>query len=302
MASPLSPPRAKALAARIVKAHAGQAPRRLRPLSGGLTNHVFAVRVAGKDLVLRLNEDPAKLDDFLKEHWAMEQAHAAGVPTPRMLEVRNCDEGPSYTIAEGVHGVSADSHPARCDVLRQLGACAARLHTVRADGFGRAFQHKRWADCVADELKAQERLRLLARHGMLDEPVLQALLERARHMARWRNPAVLHHGDLRLKNAIVEPATARLLAVIDWENCVASPAPYWDLSIALHDIGVDEKEAFLEGYGLTPARFSHAAPFVTLFNVLNYAPVVERALAARDRHRIAWLRLRLQGAFDLHSP
>jgi hygromycin-B 4-O-kinase len=78
---------------------------------------------------------------------------------------------------------------------------------------------------------------------------------------------VLHHGDLRLKNLITGPESGRVAGLLDWENALSSPPPYWDLSIALHDLGIDEKEAFLIGFGMTPRRFAGAARFMRLLNV-----------------------------------
>lgn len=112
-------------------------------------------------------------------------------------------------------------------------------------------------------------------------------------------PPVLHHGDLRLKNAIVAPEDGVLQALIDWEDCLSAPAPYWDLSIALHDLGPDEREAFLDGYGMSPAGFERAASCVRALNLLNYAAALERALQAGERERVAWMRTRLRGAFDM---
>ena len=47
----------------------------------------------------------------------------------------------------------------------------------------------------------------------------------------------------------------RSCTILDWENCTSNLAPYWELSIALHDLCIDEKEQFLEGYGLSIAEW-----------------------------------------------
>ena len=49
------------------------------------------------------------------------------------------------------------------------------------------------------------------------------------------------------------------------------------MSLALHDLSVDAKQAFLEGYGMSPAQVLEAAPVLRAFNVLNYAQAVDRA-------------------------
>ena len=122
-----------------------------------------------------------------------------------------------------------------------------------------------------------------------------------REMRAWRRAPSLNHGDLRLKNVIVSPEDGRVLALLDWEDCVSAPPPFWDLAIALHDLGPDEKEALLEGYGYTPRRFEQVARVLRVLNLLNYAWVLHEAQAAGDRQRVAWLRARSRGAFDVSA-
>jgi aminoglycoside phosphotransferase (APT) family kinase protein len=100
---------------------------------------------------------------------------------------------------------------------------------------------------------------------------------------------------------IVEPETGRLAALIDWESSASMPGPAWDLSLALHDPGIDEKEAFLAGYGLTPKDLARLLDAIRCFNILNYAQATLFA-AARKRHdRLAWFRTRLAGQLDLYQ-
>ena len=60
---------------------------------GGLTNLVFQCRVGKAGFIVRMHRDAAKIEDHLKEQWAMGQARAAGVPTPRVLEVGQAPAG-----------------------------------------------------------------------------------------------------------------------------------------------------------------------------------------------------------------
>ena len=50
-----------------------------------------------------------------------------------------------------------------------------------------------------------------------------------------------------MKNVIVNEA-GEIKAILDWEDCSSNCAPYWDFSIALHDLSIDGKQKFLEGY------------------------------------------------------
>ena len=91
------------------------------------------------------------------------------------------------------------------------------------------------------------------------------------------------------------------VALLDWENCTSNIAPYWELSIALHDLTIDEKQIFLEGYGINLVDYTEMAPSIKALNILNYIGTIDSASAEQDKTRMANLRARLNGAFDLYS-
>lgn len=300
--------RARLLVLEIVRRYFGETPRRLAQRGGGLTNMVFEFRVRDGDFVVRLHSRAGQINGYLKEQWAMVQARRVGVPTPEVMEVDNEAVGLPYMVSRKVDGIDAAHHPRRVELLGELGALAARLHGVRTQGFGNNFdwssnqlsRNANWGDYLADELCVDERLATLARHRMLKPAQTQALLGAIDTMRRWRRAPVLHHGDLRLKNLIVAPDSGRVRALIDWDNCRSAPAPHWDLSVALHDLNVDQKESFLRGYGISPANYAEALPFMRAINTLNYAPVIEGLAQRKDQARLAWYRVRLHGLFDLY--
>lgn len=305
-ATALSPERARAVAAEVVQRHFGSRPRRMEPLAGGLTNHVLRVQAGREGLVVRLNADATKVHDFLKEQWAIEAARAAGVPASEVLEVGSMPEGEAFMLLKAVEGTPGTLHPDRMSLLRELGECAARIHRIRTRGFGRVFdwssnrlsKRASWSDCLEQELHATLRLGVLERESAVQPAALGVLRRDLEAMRGWRMPPVLHHGDLRLKNVVVD-GKGRIAALLDWEGCVSAPPPHWDLAIALHDLGVDEKEAFLDGYGIKPRRFFGLAPYLRVLNALHYAEALEAAKAQRRPTQAAWLRARLHGVFDL---
>ena len=304
----LSPRRAHGLVGEIAKRYFGERPRRIVRRGGGLTNLVFEFRAAGADYVVRLHADPAQLNHYLKEQWAMVEARRVGVPTPEVLEVDNQAVELPYMVMKRVDGVDAAHHPDRLRLVGELGRLAARLHGVRTQGFGEVFdwssnrlsRRSSWGSFLDEDFNVEQRIATLSRSRMLTPAQAKALEEALVTMRRWRKPAVLHHGDLRLKNLVVAPDSGQLLALIDWEECLSAPAPYWDLSIALHDLNPDAKEAFLDGYGITPRAYAQALPFMRALNTLNYSHAVERLRRHGEHARLAWYRTRLQGLFDLY--
>jgi aminoglycoside phosphotransferase (APT) family kinase protein len=294
---------------RLMRRLVGRAPRRLVPLAGGITNHVLACDIAGERWVVRLNADAARLQDFLKQQWALDAARKAGVPAPEALDC-GVDDGTAYLITQHVSGKAACDLPQRLPILEQLGQLAARVHASKTSGFGQTFdwsantlsKRSTWGAYLDQDLRADERVELLVRHGLLSDSALQELKEALAEMRRWRRPPALHHGDLRLKNVITTRDGERIVALIDWDNCLSAPVPHWDLSIALHDLGLDEQEAWLRGYGLPPRRMQAMAPFLRALNAINYVPVIGKALRSGDRSRFAWLKARLSGSLSLTRP
>jgi aminoglycoside phosphotransferase (APT) family kinase protein len=300
--------RARSLARATVTHHFGTAPARVIRRGGGLTNHVFLVQHAEGTFVVRIGPEAAKINAFLKEQWAMAKAREAGVPTAEVLEVGATPDGLPFMISRCVAGTEATELPDRPSTLRELGRHAARINAIRTSGFGDTFdwsgnllsRNERWKDYLEDELELDARLEILAKHGGVAAPRLRKIRTLLRGEALASAPPALAHGDLRLKNVILQKP-GEIVAIIDWEHCLSTPPPYWELSIALHDLSIDEKEAFLAGYGLDDGRMLEVAQVVKAMNLANYAPELERLHEAKDAAGVARFRLRLAATLDLYA-
>lgn len=300
--------RARTEARRIIERHFGTKPQRVAQSGGGQTNFVFLIQHAQGEFVVRIGAEAGKINAFIKEQWAMARAREAGVPTPEVLEVGIAADDSPYMVAHRVDGVEAVAHPARGDILRQLGAHAARINAIATTGIGETFDwssnqlslNATWREFLDKELRLDARLEVLERQRMLTPARCRKVRTLLRGLDGARARPVLTHGDLRLKNVIVG-ARGEIRAIIDWEHCTSNLAPYWELSIALHDLTIDEKEIFLAGYGLDAPRLGEIAPVLKALNLVNYVPEIERLAAAKDAAQLARYRLRLSGALDLHS-
>lgn len=100
-------------------------------------------------------------------------------------------------------------------------------------------------------------------------------------------------------NLLVDKA-GEVFALIDWEHCLSGP-PSWDLSLALHDLSTDQKQALLAGYGVSDEESRALAPGWRALNFINYAPFIERALEEGKEDELNRFRIRLSGALDLYS-
>jgi aminoglycoside phosphotransferase (APT) family kinase protein len=295
-------------AAAILEHHFGRRPRSVRGLRGGLNNHVFEASVGREEVIVRISDDPAKLQNFQKEQWAVRKARAIKVPAPEILEVGNAVFHLPYMISVKVRGEDASNCANRMEIARAMGHFAARINSIHTCGFGNVFdwsrnqlsRNKSWRRFLDDEIDVAGRVELLAKHRMLSPSCVRKLHAHVQEMRSWKGRPSLTHGDIRFKNVVLDKA-GKVSAILDWENCTSNLAHYWELSIALHDLCIDEKEAFLQGYGLTPREYSKAAAGIKTLNLLNYAGAIQHALEKKDQMKLAFLRLRLHGAFDLHS-
>jgi hygromycin-B 4-O-kinase len=302
------PRKVRSYARKIIEHHLGGKAERVVAKGGGITNFVYEVNHPEGDFIVRLGSSPAKVKEYLKEQWAIARAGEAGIPTAEVLEV-GADLVPlPYMVARKVEGTEATHHPERFAILREMGRLTRLIHNVATDGFGHTFdwssnrlsRKETWAEYLHGELKVGPRLDVLEEHAMLDKVAMKRLRALWREVEGWDASPVLNHGDMRLKNVMVNEA-GRITAVIDWEFCSSNVAPYWDLSLALHDLSVDAKHEFLAGYGLSEARVREIAPVLKAINVVNYAPFVERAVEEGDKSKLEQYRTRLSGALDLYS-
>jgi len=135
---------------------------------------------------------------------------------------------------------------------------------------------------------------------MLEKKRFITLEEAIKKVEKLKVSPALNHGDIRLKNVIIDDG-GKIVALIDWENCTSHMAPYWDFSIALHDLSMDGKQHFLQGYGLDFKDYANFAFTIKVFNILNYTDEVEVLIRKKEVQPLEYYRFRLNGYFDLFS-
>jgi hygromycin-B 4-O-kinase len=191
---------------------AGGSKPEIVPLAGGRTNLVFSVRDASGNFIVRLGADPSKSGAFFKEQWAVAKAREAGVPTPEILQVGTEAAPVPYMISRLSKGREATRHPERLRIVHSMGRYAAMINSIQTQGFGSTFewcrnelsQNASWAEFLRNELKLEENLSFLAEHGMLNAPRTKKVRTTLERAARKNRVPYLNHGDLRLKNVLVD--------------------------------------------------------------------------------------------------
>ena len=294
------------LAKTVVDRHFGRPASRIVYKSSGRTNYVFAVNHIDGQFVVRISPDAEKIKNFQKELWTSHKVREAGVPSPEVLAVGN-DLGPEpYMITRRVTGSEGTHHPKRISILHDLGRYAEMINSIRTAGFGTDFDwttdetNATWEAYLEREFELEKRLELLLTNRILPETEINQLREIITGPQTKNVTPALNHSDLRLKNVIVDES-GDIAAIVDWEECISTIAPQWELSIALHDLSIDEKHAFIDGYGLSTDQMHEMAPLVKIFNILNYSVAVETAVEKNDVKTLNDLKLRLNGSLDLYS-
>ena len=255
---------------------------------------------------MRISPDSEKIAAFTKELWATQKVREVGVPSPEVLAVGNIGSEP-YMLTRRVTGAEATYHPRRKHIVHEMGRYAQTINSIRTTNFGANFdwtasgtKNDTWAAYLDQEWEVERRLRLFTQHEILSDQQVDKLQEIIDNTRAMRIEPSLNHGDLRCKNVIVDD-DGEIAAIVDWEDCLSTIAPHWELSIALHDLSIDEKHLFIEGYGLDSMLLEEMSPLIKAFNIINYANAVEQAIEAGDHKRVAEFRLRLNGGLDLYS-
>lgn len=298
----------KELARQVIEHHFGTKPKRIEHKPAGLSNFVFSVKHTDGNFIVRISPDAEAINSFIKEQWSQLAAHKAGVPTAEILEVGVSVIPQPYMITRNVDGHLATLHPKRLDIVRQMGEIAATINSVRTNGFGATFDwsnnllslNDSWKAYLENEYRFQDKIESLEKRNVLPKKTVREIERIFRSAVRMKPKPTLCHGDLRLKNVIVDD-DGKIAAILDWEKATSNLSPHWEISIALHDLGIDEQQNFIEGYGIRRKHLLDAIPLIKAFNVLNYASEVDRAANEKDKVGLERVRLRIEGVFDLYS-
>jgi len=293
---------------KIVKHHFGRIPKKIDFKPAGTTNFVFDIHSSEGDFIVRIGKSATKNNDFIKEQWATTKAREKGVPVPEILEVGNEVISLPYMLQRKLEGNEAIDHARRLDILYDLGSYARLIHSIPTTGFGKIFdwsqnklsKNETWVNFLEDELDFNSRFKILKDRSILNTQNLNKLKILYERVKKWNITPRLNHGDLRLKNVIVNDA-GKIIAIIDWDNCISNIAPYWDFSIALHDLSIDGKQKFLEGYGLNFKEFNRMSYSIKLFNILNYTTYIRHMIDRKEMQKLEYYKLRLNGDLDMYS-
>ncbi len=235
------------LARKLLKHLYGNKSMSITSLSGGLSNYVFLAKLPGDDLVVRLSDKPEKITLFLKEQWAVDKARSNEIPVPDILEVGNEIIPLPYMVVRKINGEAATNYIDRKQLLHDMGGYAAKINSIPTNNYGNVSD---WSENILSknnsckeylhkELNVMYRLNTLIKYKMILPKTVKEIKSNLAEMESWKKKPSLNHGDIRFKNIMIDNQ-GKIISIIDWENCTSNIAPYWELSIALHDLSIDE--------------------------------------------------------------
>ncbi|TWD83721.1 aminoglycoside phosphotransferase (APT) family kinase protein [Kribbella amoyensis] len=210
------------------------------PLTGGYGGETYAVSAAGEDAVLRLyvrHPERAVVD------MALLRLVRGLLPVPRVLDAMpepDLEGAPPYVLTERLPGINLERYletagdDERGKVGEQLGELLVRLSGMPFLRYGefsgpdleiRSFESDllRWFHTKVEDL------------GLARDQVesLTGVIDRIGDLeATGADRICLVHSDFNPKNLLVDPETAELTGLIDWEFAHAG-SPYTDLGNVL---------------------------------------------------------------------
>jgi aminoglycoside phosphotransferase (APT) family kinase protein len=273
-------------------------------ISFGHSNEVHLIHFGGNSWALRRPPRGPLLPtahDMMREYRVLNALQNTPVPVPRMYA--SCDDpsyiGAPFYLMEYMRGevVRADNNnfvktpELRRNVSRQMVEVLAALQSVdwRAsglEGFGRSEgylerQLKRWSDQLERTIPYTRPL-----------PVMEQVKEWLRaHLPESPAPTIVH-GDYKLDNLMFDPATARAIAVLDWEmSTIGDPLAdfgwmlsYWPdpddkagnvMTAMSTDAGWLTRREMIDLYEERTGRVMREFPFYQAFALFKLAIIME---------------------------
>ena len=245
---------------------------RVSPISGrGSVNKVFIAEAANAKLIVRMGDQEETLKEYTKEAWCIDQAALRNVPVATVLEVGVFAEH-AYMIQTYIAGDDGrDSQFPRTHIWRQLGRYARSIHSIEVAGFGLKLEdltqgdsRESWFEHLnynIESLNGNDELIKLKVMTQSESRVIRAIFE---DLKRKAFKFGLNHGDLSLKNVIVDDSGK--VNLLDWGSAEASIVPHHDLIQMLKTNMLENDpddaaiESFVDGYGISQSEFEQMRP------------------------------------------
>lgn len=268
-------------ASKIISGLLNEPPVKVTPLVGkGTVNKVFIVETANKKVVIRMSDRGEAFDEYSKEAWCIEHAAARGVPVASVISVGQCEEN-AYIVQSYIAGDDGvDSRMPKLDIFRELGNYARLIHSLGVHGFGPTLSditggeaRTSWFRYLDHNIESLTENDPLLKLKVLSQRQSKLIRDIFTDLRKREFTFGLIHGDLVLRNTIVDQQGR--VHLLDWGSAEAGIVPHHELiELLLMNMLEGQPEdaqiqAFLDGYGISPAAFQQMMPHLESLLVLR---------------------------------
>jgi aminoglycoside phosphotransferase (APT) family kinase protein len=253
---------------------------KISPVTGkGFVNDVYLVETENSKFILR-TKNAGSPDEYEKEKWAADQARRHGIPTPAILKIGVFDDR-AYSIQNFVAGIEGrDLTIDRHFIWKKSGEYAKRIHEIKVGGFGLNFRDMTagdsktlWLEYLDYNIESLNERDELLKLGVLTRPRSKFFKKLFGTLRTREFRFGLNHGDLSLKNTIVDGNG--IIYLIDWGSAEAAIVPHHELLQLLkmnrleNEPNGAEITAFLDGYGLSSREYEEMLPDLKTLSILR---------------------------------
>ena len=264
---------------RLVYYYFQELPEDLELLESNFAETVltFKSRKFGK-LIIRLSQDRSKLSTYLKNQWARNRAAERGVPIAHCLLINDSVIPYVYMIETVAEGIPANEFWGDNRTLwHEIGAIATRINSIRGFIYGsvldlpadKCLQYKTWTENISHELNWIFKSNFWTKNNPFSFNEQQYIIERLNGLRQWQfNPGMVHN-DLLLKNIVLNEK-GKVSAILGWNSARFVRVPYGQLASTFSWLGKTEREAFLQGYGMSINEFKEMEYEIDSLSTLNH--------------------------------
>lgn len=199
----------------------------ITPMNGLINNSVYRVEAPGGPYIFKVYRKRDWPEDG-KLPFICERLDEYAIPHARLYAFNREDAAfpGGYLIEECLPGTTADrltlTVAEKAQLFGQLGALVSEVHRIPLRGYGYIGDGapalwSSFSEYMYDTFTDQAPN--LTRRGLMTEVELRSLNDRLRPLLRRCDvfPPVLCHGDLAMKNMLIDSAAERL-TLIDWDD------------------------------------------------------------------------------------
>jgi tRNA A-37 threonylcarbamoyl transferase component Bud32 len=268
------------LVSRVASNFLNNAEVRVAPILGrGSVNKVFLVEATDTKLAFRMGANES-LEEYRKEAWCIHQAAERGVPVATVLDMGVVEER-GFMIQSYIAGDEGrDSSLPRSHIWRELGKHARLIHSIDVVGFGLKLSdltegdsRKSWLEYLNYNIESLNENDELIKLRVVNQSESAAVRRMFEDLRGKTFDFGLNHGDLSLKNVIVDRSGK--VHLLDWGSAEASIVPHHDLIQLLkmnmleNDPNDLEIQSFLDGYGISASEYEEMIPTLEILLLLR---------------------------------